>query len=76
MVLLDTCASHSSAYMHDLTLMDPQKTPLFLACSNGHQVAAEVLMKEKADVTAQSYNKLNCLDIAVKNGHKYVVHCI
>ena len=59
-------------YMLALPLIGPQKTPLFLACSNGHQVAAEVLMKEKADVTAQGYNKLNCLDVAVKNGHKYI----
>ena len=52
-----------------------QSTPLFLACSKGHQSVAEVLMEKGADVTAQSGEKLNCLEVAVKNGHMYVVHC-
>lgn len=67
--------------------MGLQKTPLFRACEHGHPAAAKVLMKNKAkvapkadvaakpDVAAQEDDKFNCLDVAVKNGHKYVVHC-
>ena len=50
-----------------------QKTPFFLACRSGHQDAAVVLMENGADVTAtDGSTKLNCLDIAVENGHEYV----
>ena len=53
-----------------------QKTPLFLACRSGHLDAVNVLMENGADVTAlDSLTNLNCLDIAVENGHKYVVYC-
>ena len=48
-----------------------QKTPLFLACRSGHLAAAEVLIENGADVTAvDSLTELNCLDVAVDNGHK------
>ena len=52
-----------------------QRTALFWACSSGHLAAAKMLIKKGADVTAQNVNKLNCLDAAVTNGHKYVFHC-
>ena len=56
--------------------MGLQKTPLFLACRSGHLTAAKVLMESGADVTAiDSLTNLNCLDVAVENGHKYVAHC-
>lgn len=54
-----------------------QQTPLYLACLSGHLAAVKVLLKEGADVTAQAVKeeqKLNCLDIAVKYGHRYVYH--
>ena len=55
-----------------------QKTPLWLACSKGHLAAAEVLIEKEARVYAHEKNggtgtqMLNCLDVAVKEGHKYV----
>ena len=48
-----------------------QKTPFFLACRSGHEDAAILLMENGADVTAADFStKLNCLDVAVENGHK------
>ena len=57
--------------------MHLQRTPLFLACEEGHLAAAEVLMHRGADVTAHvkdhsTKKKLNCLDVAVREEHKYV----
>ena len=55
-----------------------QKTPLWLACSKGHLAAAEVLIEKGAHVDAHVKDDstgaigLNCLDVAVKEGHKYV----
>ena len=52
-----------------------QKTPLYRACESGHLAAVNVLMENGADVTAINEKmKLNCLEVAVENGHKYVVH--
>ena len=56
-----------------------QKTPLWLACSKGHLAAAEVLIEKGAHVDAHvkddgtgTLQRLNCLGVAVKEGHKYV----
>ncbi len=64
---------HRSLCSHNVSPVCLQKTPLFLACRSGHLAAAEVLMENGADVTAMdNLTKLNCLDVAVDNGHKYV----
>ena len=64
--------------MYDITMCFPcllQKTPLYRACESGHLAAVNVLMENGADVTAlNEHMKLNCLEVAVENGHKYVVH--
>ena len=63
--------------MYDIHLCFPvlQKTPLYRACESGHLTAVNVLMENGADVTAlNEHMKLNCLEVAVENGHKYVVH--
>ena len=58
---------------YNVSLLGLQKTPLFLACRSGHLAAVEVLLENGADVTAvDSLTNLNCLDVAVENGHKYV----
>ena len=61
-----------------ISLVHLQRTPLFLACSIGHLPAAEVLIHKGADVTAHvltldMINTRNCLELAVKKGHKYVL---
>ena len=61
-----------------ISLMHLQRTPLFLACSIGRLAAAEVLIHKGADVTAymltlDMITTRSCLDVAVKNGHKYVL---
>ena len=63
---------------HTYNIMSPlQRTALFLACARGHLVAAKVLIHNGADVTTQVQDNstgavLNCLDVAVKEGHKYM----
>ena len=52
-----------------------QRTPLYRACESGHLAAVNVLLENGADVTAlNERKKLNCLGVAVENGHKYVIH--
>ena len=54
-----------------------QRTPLYRACESGHLTAVNVLLENGADATAvNEHMKLNCLGVAVENGHKYVVHSI
>ena len=70
---------HCYLCRHNVPPVCLQKTPLFLACRSGHLAAAKVLMENGADVTVvDSLTRLNCLDVAVDNGHKYVycpMHC-
>lgn len=52
--------------------MDKSKTtPLHLACMKGHVQVVNILLKWNADVTLRT-EKLNCLDLAIDNGHKDV----
>ena len=64
--------------MYDIRTYFPcvlQITPLYRACESGHLAAVNVLMENGADVTAlNEHMKLNCLEVAVENGHMYVIH--
>ena len=70
----------SLVHMYISPLWIIQKTPLWLACYNGHLAAAETLMQKGAyagayvkDNSKMSHiRRLNCLGAAVKGGHKYV----
>ena len=50
--------------------MHLQITPLYWACLRGHLAAAEVLLKNGADVPVKDDSNLNCLDAAVERGHE------
>ena len=47
-----------------------QTTPLHLAASKGHVQVVNLLISSHADVGAKDTNNLNCLDMAIENGHK------
>ena len=66
------------SFMYDIHTYFPcvlQRTPLYRACESGHLAAVNVLLENGADVTALNERmKLNCLGVAVENGHKFVIH--
>ena len=48
-------------------------TPLQLACQEGHLEVVDVLLENDASVSNTNQYGQNSLDIAVENGHKWVV---
>ena len=66
------------SFMYDIRTYFPcvlQITPLYRACESGHLAAVNVLLETGANVTAVNVRtKFNCLEIAVENGHKYVIY--
>jgi len=55
---------------HIVPVESPQTTPLHLAASKGHVQVVNLLIASHADVGAKDTNNLNCLDMAIENGHK------
>lgn len=49
------------------------RTPLHLACRNGHLSTMNTLLEHGADVNASSRNETRAIDLAIENGHVELV---
>jgi len=55
---------------------DRRLIPVHMACENGHRKAIRVLLDADASTTLRNAQIYNCLEIAIINQHKKVVHLL